>query len=1392
MENKNYSIGLDIGTNSVGWAVITDDYKVPSKKMKVLGNTDKHFIKKNLIGALLFDEGTTAEDRRLKRTARRRYTRRKNRLRYLQEIFAEEISKVDNSFFHRLDDSFLVPEDKRGSKYPIFATLAEEKEYHKNFPTIYHLRKQLADSKEKADLRLIYLALAHMMKYRGHFLYEESFDIKNNDIQKIFNEFISIYDNTFEGSSLSEQNVQVEAIFTDKISKSAKRERVLKLFPDEKSTGLFSEFLKLIVGNQAEFKKHFDLEEKAPLQFSKDTYDEDLENLLGQIGDDFADLFLVAKKLYDAILLSGILTVTDPSTKAPLSASMIERYESHQKDLAAFKKFIKNNLPEKYDEVFSDQSKEGYAGYIDGKTTQEAFYKYIKNLLSKFEGADYFLEKIEREDFLRKQRTFDNGSIPHQIHLQEMNAILRRQGEHYPFLQENKEKVEKILTFRIPYYVGPLARGNRDFAWLTRNSDQAIRPWNFEEIVDQASSAEDFINKMTNYDLYLPEEKVLPKHSLLYETFAVYNELTKVKFIAEGLRDYQFLDSGQKKQIVTQLFKEKRKVTEKDIIQFLHNVDGYDGIELKGIEKQFNASLSTYHDLLKIIKDKEFMDDSNNEEILENIVHTLTIFEDREMIRQRLAQYDSLFDEKVIKALTRRHYTGWGKLSAKLIKGISDKQTGNTILDYLIDDGKINRNFMQLINDDGLSFKEIIQKAQVVGKTYDVKQVVQELPGSPAIKKGILQSIKLVDELVKVMGHKPESIVIEMARENQTTAKGKKNSQQRYKRIEDAIKNLAPGLDSTILKEHPTDNTQLQNDRLFLYYLQNGRDMYTGKPLEINQLSNYDIDHIIPQAFIKDDSLDNRVLTSSKDNRGKSDNVPSLEVVEKMKAFWQQLLDSKLISYRKFNNLTKAERGGLNELDKVGFIKRQLVETRQITKHVAQILDSRFNTEVTEKDKKNRTVKIITLKSNLVSNFRKEFRLYKVREINDYHHAHDAYLNAVVAKAILKKYPKLEPEFVYGDYQKYDLKRYISRSKDPKEVEKATEKYFFYSNLLNFFKEEVHYADGTIVKRENIEYSKDTGEIAWNKEKDFATIKKVLSLPQVNIVKKTEIQTHGLDRGKPKGLFNSNPSPKPSEDSKENLVPIKQGLDPRKYGGYAGISNSYAVLVKAIIEKGAKKQQKTVLEFQGISILDKINFEKNKENYLLEKGYIKILSTITLPKYSLFEFPDGTRRRLASILSTNNKRGEIHKGNELVLPEKYTTLLYHAKNINKTLEPEHLEYVEKHRNDFAKLLESVLDFNDKYVGALKNGERIRQAFIDWETVDIEKLCFSFIGPRNSKNAGLFELTSQGSASDFEFLGVKIPRYRDYTSSSLLNATLIHQSITGLYETRIDLSKLGED
>ena len=1361
---KPYSIGLDIGTNSVGWAVITDDYKVPSKKMKVLGNTSKKYVKKNLLGALLFESGITAEGRRLKRTARRRYTRRRNRILYLQEIFSREMAKIDESFFQRLDDSFLVPDEKRDSKYPIFGNLVKEKTYHDEFPTIYHLRKYLADSSKKADLRLVYLALAHMIKYRGHFLIEGDFNSRNNDIKKNFQDFLDTYNAIFESDLSLENSKQLEEIVKDKISKSAKKDRLLKLFPGEKNSGIFSEFLKLIVGNQADFRKYFNLDEKTSLHFSKESYDEDLETLLGHIGDDYSDVFLKAKKLYDAILLSGILTVTDNETEAPLSSAMIMRYKEHEGDLALLKAYIRNISLETYNEVFKDDTKNGYAGYIDGKTNQEDFYVYLKKLLTGLEGADYFLEKINREDLLRKQRTFDNGSIPYQIHLQEMRAIIDKQAKFYPFLAKNKEKIEKILTFRIPYYVGPLARGNSDFAWSIRKRHEKITPWNFEDVIDKESSAEAFINRMTSFDLYLPEEKVLPKHSLLYETFTVYNELTKVRFIAEGMRDYQFLDSKQKKDIVRLYFKGKRKVTDKDIIDYLHAIDGYDGIELKGIEKQFNSSLSTYHDLLNIINEKEFLDDSSNEAIIEEIIHTLTIFEDREMIKQRLSKFDNIFDKSVLKKLSRRHYTGWGKLSAKLINGIRDEKSGKTILDYLIDDGISNRNFMQLIHDDTLSFKKKIQKAQIIGDQDNIKQVVQSLPGSPAIKKGILQSIKIVDELVKVMGRNPESIVVEMARENQYTNQGKSNSQQRLKRLEESLKELG----SKILKENvpaklsKIDNNALQNERLYLYYLQNGKDMYTGDDLDIDRLSNYDIDHIIPQAFLKDNSIDNKVLVSSASNRGKSDDVPSLDVVKKRKTFWHQLLKSKLISQRKFDNLTKAERGGLSPEDKAGFIQRQLVETRQITKHVARLLDERFNNKKDEDNKALRTVKIITLKSSLVSQFRKDFELYKVREINDFHHAHDAYLNAVVASVLLKKYPKLEPEFVYGDYPKYNS--FIERKS-------ATEKVYFYSNIMNIFKKSITLADGTVIDRPLIEVNEETGESVWNKESDLATVRRVLSYPQVNVVKKVEVQSGGF----------SKESVQPHGNS-DKLIPRKTKKmiwDTKKYGGFDSPIVAYSVFVMAEREKGKSKKLKPVKELVGITIMEKESFEKNKIDFLERRGLRNIQdeNIIQLPKFSLFELENGRRRLLASAK-------ELQKGNEFILPNKLVKLLYHAKNIHNTLEPEHLEYVETHRADFGEILDIVSVFSEKYILAEANLEKIKEIYRKNVDAEISELVISFIN--------LLTFTSIGAPATFKFFGNNIERRRYSSTAEILNATLIHQSVTGLYETRIDLGKLGED
>ena len=225
---------------------------------------------------------------------------------------------------------------------------------------------------------------------------DPKFKVQNNDIQGLFEKFVEEYDNVQE-TSLSKIKLNVTEILTANIPKSEKQEQLLKNYPSEKKNTLFGNLIGLALGLTPNFKTNFSLENDAKLQISSESYEEDLGNLLVLIGENFIELFSAVKNLSDGILLAGI--VSDESPHAPLSTKMVIRFKEHDEDLAALKQFIRNNLPEKYVEVFSDQSKDGYAGYVDGKTTQEAFYRYIKNLLSKFEGADYFLDKIEREDF---------------------------------------------------------------------------------------------------------------------------------------------------------------------------------------------------------------------------------------------------------------------------------------------------------------------------------------------------------------------------------------------------------------------------------------------------------------------------------------------------------------------------------------------------------------------------------------------------------------------------------------------------------------------------------------------------------------------------------------------------------------------------------------------------------------------------------------------------------------------------------------------------------------------------------------------------------------------------------------------------------------------------------
>ena len=132
----------------------------------------------------------------------------------------------------------------------------------------------------------------------------------------------------------------------------------------------------------------------------------------------------------------------------------------------------------------------------------------------------------------------DNSVIPYQVHLYELDKILANLKDKIPLIEEEGDKIRQIFTFRLPYYVGPLngvpkSDGERT-NWAERKAEK-IYPWNFQEIVDEETSAQKFIRRMTNKCTYLLHEDVLPKYSLLYSKFTVLNELNNLRLNGEPL-----------------------------------------------------------------------------------------------------------------------------------------------------------------------------------------------------------------------------------------------------------------------------------------------------------------------------------------------------------------------------------------------------------------------------------------------------------------------------------------------------------------------------------------------------------------------------------------------------------------------------------------------------------------------------------------------------------------------------------------------------------------------------------------------------------------------------------------------------------------------------------------
>lgn len=913
----DYCIGLDLGTGSVGWAVVDMNHRL----MKRNG--------KHLWGSRLFSNAETAAKRRTSRSTRRRYNKRRERIRLLRAILQDMVLENDPTFFIRLEHtSFLDEEDKAnylGADYKDNYNLFIDEDfndytYYHKYPTIYHLRKALCESTEKADPRLIYLALHHIVKYRGNFLYEgQKFNMDASNMEdKLSDVFVQFADfNNIPYEDDEKKDLEILDILKKPVSKKDKIDEIMALIaPKSVYKNAYKALVTGIVGNKMNVTKMILCEsikrdgEDIKLKFSDANYDDQFSEVENDLGE-YVEFIDSLHNIYSWVQLQKIMGSAHTDNPS-ISEAMVARYDKHHDDLKLLKKCIRDNVPTKYFDMFRNDSEKlkGYYNYINrsSKAPVDEFYKYVNKCIENVDTpeAKQIRDDIELENFLLKQNSRTNGAVPYQMQLDEMIKIIDNQAKYYPVLKEKRDQLLSILTFRIPYYFGPLNETS-EHAWIKRlegKENQRILPWNYQDIVDVDATAEGFIKKMTNYCTYFPDAEVLPKNSLIVSKYEVYNELNKIRV------NDRLLEIDAKNAIIRELFMKYKSVTEKKLKKWLvNNQYCNEDAEIRGFQKKekFSTSLTPWIDFTKIFGKIDY----TNFALIEKIIYDLTIFTDKKIMRRRLKKLYG-FSDDITNQIMMLKYKSWSRLSERLLNGITaDNRFGSsvTVLDVL---EMSHLNLMEIINDKNLGYLEQIEESYVKPKDgkFTYKEVA-ELAGSPALKKGIWQSLQIVEEITKVMQCRPKYIYIEFERsekEKERTKTQVENLKELYKDLDKQIKEDEKYRHVFEELNNFDKSKKLDSDRVYLYFTQLGKCMYSKEPLYLDQLSSYEIDHIRPKSLVADDSLDNRVLVKSKENQRKLDDavIPS-DIRMKMFSFWKLLYDKKLITPKKYYALIKSQ-----------------------------------------------------------------------------------------------------------------------------------------------------------------------------------------------------------------------------------------------------------------------------------------------------------------------------------------------------------------------------------------------------------------------------------------------------------------------------------------------------
>lgn len=402
----------------------------------------------------------------------------------------------------------------------------------------------------------------------------------------------------------------------------------------------------------------------------------------------------------------------------------------------------------------------------------------------------------------------------------------------------------------------------------------------------------------------------------------------------------------------------------------------------KSLEQKF-GEMKFYHAIKKALKDQpaEWRDIESNIELFDNIGFVLTANKEDDSVKEELKKLG--LKSSVIDSISniKQSFAGFGHLSLEALR---------KIIPFILQ----GETYDKAVVDAGYVFT-----AKLAGDSTRLPALSKEESNqitNPVAKRAISQSIKVVNAIIQKYGA-PTRLHVECASELaksfdkrneiiKAQDENRENNEKIIARLKDEFHVLSP--------------TALQITKFKLYEQQDGKCLYSGKPINLNRLFSdeyyCETDHIIPKSRCGNDSMVNKVLVLNQENQEKRNQTP-FEAWGNDEKRWQSFVariesNPKIFAKKRARLLAKTP-------PKEDWNARALNDTRYITRFLSNYFKQNLKFAEHTAGKKV----VYTPTGNITSYLRHVWHIGKKDRSDNLHHAVDATITALVTDEVVRQ-----------------------------------------------------------------------------------------------------------------------------------------------------------------------------------------------------------------------------------------------------------------------------------------------------------------------------------------------------------------------------------------------------